>query len=136
MSEMHQARESERRLPRAIPTEPFVWLREGLSEGGLHEVVARSLATYTAVSVGQQGAVVEGLMAYLSDYMDVVRADANENTAAKLRGAILPQAPTQALIEELHVRGGKKADEDSMVMFSLTRALLLLLPPEVLRATG
>jgi tRNA G26 N,N-dimethylase Trm1 len=122
-----------------MPVVPSEWLREGLDEGGLHEVVARSLATYTAVSVVQQEAVVEGLMAYLSDYLVRVRAQANENTALKLRGAdreTIARSTTQSLIEELHARGGRHADEDSVVLFALTGALLRTLPVEALRATG
>lgn len=79
------------------PPEPFVWLAKGLNEGKLTEVVGQSVGAASMCWVGGTGdrefdsarasAIVEGLMAYLSDYMDNVRKEANDNTTAKLRGA-------------------------------------------------
>lgn len=97
--------------------EPFVWLPKGLTEGALGEVVGQSVGAASVCWVGGTGdrefdstrasAIVDGLMAYLSDYMQVVRSDANQNTAAKMAQGLeanLGLATTQQMLEELAAR--------------------------------
>lgn len=126
--------------------ESFVWLPNGLAEGTLGEVVGQSLGAASACWANLRGAgvfdstqckaILDGLMAYLSDWEAVVRSEANENTAVKLQHRAVESATTQHLLEELHARGGKKDLEDNAVLFALTGALMRSLSTEVLQGTG
>lgn len=94
---------------------PFVWLPRGLAEGPLTEAVGESIGLASMCWVGGTGdleydstmaiAVVDGLMAYLSDWEAKIRAEANEATAAKLVGVPAAHLSTVELLEELRMRG-------------------------------
>lgn len=66
--------------------ETEAWLPNGLAEGSLGAVVRRSLVKATHAADNKAfDAVVDGLMAYLSDWETAARTLANQNTGLKLR---------------------------------------------------
>lgn len=124
---------------------PFVWLPDGLQEGPLQEVVGQSVGAASRCWHGGTGslefdsttasAVVDGLMAYLSDWADVVRKQANESTVEKMRSEelnkpLLGLATTRELIEELLARSIGMYNEDGNAMHAVAGALLRSLTPE------
>lgn len=123
--------------------QPTAWLPRGLVEGSLGDVVRRSLAEAAHATEDKAfDALVQGVMAYLSDYMHVVRTDANQNTAAKLNaeGPRLGLATAREMLQELQTRaqvGGIFQRDDSVDyahdrLDRITSRMLATLPAEVL----